>query len=46
MGGGGARPANESTRRAAHQRPSAMGMEGAGGTGGHGRASRSTTPSR
>ena len=28
------------------QRPGTTGMEGAGGTGGHGRASRSTTPSR
>ena len=28
------------------QRHSAAGVEGAGGTGGHGRASRSTTPSR
>ena len=46
VGGGGAWPDNESTRRAAHQRPSATGMEGAGGTGGHVRASRSTTPSR
>ena len=28
------------TRRATHQRPGPNGMEGAGGTGGHGRASR------
>ena len=28
------------------QRPSTTGVEGAGGSGGHGRASRSTTPSR
>ena len=46
VGGGGTWPDNESTRRAAYQRPGTTGVEGAGGTGGHGRASRSTTPSR
>ena len=46
VGGGGAWPDNEPTRRATHQRPGAAGVEGAGGSGGHGRASRSTTPSR
>ena len=45
VGGGGAWPDNEPTRRATHQRPGAAGVEGAGGSGGHGRASRSTTPS-
>ena len=40
VGGGGAWPDNEATRRATHQRPGATGVEGAGGTGGHGRASR------
>ena len=46
VGGGGAWPGFETTRRATHQRPGAAGVEGAGGSGGHGRASRSTTPSR
>ena len=45
-GGGKAWPDNKPTRRATHQRPGAAGVEGAGGTGGHGRASTSTTPSR
>ena len=60
VGGGGAWPGFETTRRAklaartargraaAHghnQQPGPTGVEGAGGTGGHGRASRSTTPS-
>ena len=45
VGGGGAWPGFEPTRRATHQRPGAAGVEGAGGSGGHGRASRSTTPS-
>ena len=45
-GYGGAWPGTESTHRATHQRPGATGVEGAGGTGGHGRASRSTLPSR
>ena len=40
VGGGGAWPGFETTRRTKHQRPSATGVEGAGGTGGHGRASR------
>ena len=40
VGGGGAWPGFETTRRATHQRPSAAGVEGAGGPGGHGRASR------
>ena len=44
-GYGGAWPGTESTRRATHQRPGTAGVEGAGGTGGHGRASRSITPS-
>ena len=38
--GGGAWPGFETTRRATHQRPGPTGVEGAGGTGGHGRASR------
>ena len=42
----GAWPGFESTLPATRQRHSAAGVEGAGGTGGHGRASRSTTPSR
>ena len=46
VGGGEAWPGFKPTRRATHQQPSAAGVEGAGGTGGHGRASRSTTPSR
>ena len=40
VGGGGAWPGFETTSRATHQRPSAAGVEGAGGPGGHGRASR------
>ena len=40
VGGGRAWPGFETTRRATHQRPSPTGVEGAGGTGGHGRASR------
>ena len=32
VGGGGAWPDNQPTRRATHQRPSATGVEGAGGT--------------
>ena len=39
-------PGFETTLPATRQRHSAAGVEGAGGTGGHGRASRSTTPSR
>ena len=46
VGSGGAWPGFETTHRATHQRPGAAGVEGAGGTGGHGRASTSTTPSR
>ena len=43
-GAGGRRQGQGGLR---HDRtPSAAGVEGAGGTGGHGRASRSTTPSR
>ena len=42
----GAWPDNESTRPATRQRHSAAGVKGAGGFGGPGRASRSTTPSR
>ena len=38
--GGGAWPGFETTHPATHQRYSAAGVEGAGGTGGHGRASR------
>ena len=45
VGGGGAWPGFEMTRRATDQRPGTTGVEGAGGSGGHGRASRSTTPS-
>ena len=45
VGGGGAWPGFETTRRATDQRPGTTGVEGAGGSGGHGRASRSTTPS-
>ena len=44
-GHGGAWPVFNPTRRATHQRPGTAGVESAGGTGGHGRASRSTTPS-
>ena len=40
VGGGGAWPGFETTRRTRQQRPSPTGAEGAGGTGGHGRASR------
>ena len=40
VGGGGAWPGFETTHPATHQRYSAAGVEGAGGTGGHGRASR------
>ena len=35
--GGGARPDDETTRRASDQRPGPTGVEGAGGTGGPGR---------
>ncbi len=45
MGGGGAWSDHETTRQAKPQQPSPTGVEGAGGTGGHGWASRSTTPS-
>ena len=38
VGGGGAWPDNEPTRRATHQRPGAAGVEGAGGSGGCKRA--------
>ena len=37
VGGGGAWPGLESAHRATHQRPGTAGVEGAGGTGGHGR---------
>ena len=40
VGGGGAWPGFETTRRAAEQRPGPTGVEGAGGTGGHGRGAR------
>ena len=40
VGGGGAWPEFEATHSATHQRPSPTGVEGAGGSGGHGRASR------
>ena len=43
VGGGRAWPDFEPTRRAAKQRPGPTGVEGAGGTGGHGRASRRGT---
>ena len=46
VGGGGAWPGFETTHPATHSDTSAAGVEGAGGHGGHGRASRSTTPSR
>ena len=39
-GGGEARPDNEPTRRATHQRPGTTGVEAAGGSGGPGWASR------
>ena len=45
-GGGKAWPDFETTRPATDQPPCATVVEGAGGSGGHGRASRSTTPSR
>ena len=45
VGGGRAWPGFETTHRATHQRPCTTGLEGAGGSGGPGRASRSTTPS-
>ena len=35
VGGGGAWPGFEPTRRVTHQRPGAAGVEGAGGSGGH-----------
>ena len=37
VGGGGAWPGFETTRRATHQRPGPTGVEGVGGTGGPGR---------
>ena len=40
VGGGGAWPDNEPTRRAHASIPGTTGVEGAGGSGGHGRASR------
>ena len=40
MGGGGAWPGFETTHRTMHQRPGPTGVKGAGGSGGHGRASR------
>ena len=46
VGGGGAWPGFETTHPATHSDTSAAGAEGAGGHGGPGRASRSTTPSR
>ena len=46
VGGGKAWPGFETTRPATDQPPCATVVEGAGGSGGHGRASRSTTPSR
>ena len=46
VGGVRAWPGFETTRRATRQRPASASVEGAGGSGGHGRASRSTTPSR
>ena len=39
-GGGGAWPGSETTRPTKRQRPRVAGVKGAGGTGGHGRASR------
>ena len=44
-GGGRAWPGFETTRRATRQRPASACVEGAEGPGGHGRASRSITPS-
>ena len=46
VGGGRAWPGFETTHPATHSDTSAAGVEGAGGHGGPGRASRSTTPSR
>ncbi len=46
VGGGRAWPGFETTHPATHSDTSDAGVEGAGGSGGHGRASRSTTPSR
>ena len=46
VGGGRAWPGFETTHPATHSDTSAAGVTGAGGHGGHGRASRSTTPSR
>ena len=46
VGGVRAWPGFETTRPATDQPPCATVVEGAGGSGGHGRASRSTTPSR
>ena len=43
VAGGGAWPGFEPTHQATHQRPGAAGVKGAGGTGGHGRASRRGT---
>ena len=43
VGGGGAWPGFEPTHPATRQRHSTTGVEGAGGTGGHGRASRRGT---
>ena len=40
VGGGGAWPGTESTRRAKHQRPGATGVEGTGGTAGPGCGAR------
>ena len=40
VGGGGAWPSFETTHQVDDQRPGPTGVEGAGGTGGHGRASR------
>ena len=45
VGGGRTRAGSETTHRATRQRPCTTGLEGAGGSGGPGRASRSTTPS-
>ena len=40
VGGGGAWPGFNTTHPATHEQRSAAGVEGAGGSGGHGRASR------
>ena len=40
VGRGGAWPGSEATHPVTHQRPRPTGVEGAGGSGGHGRASR------